>query len=84
MSQLLINEYLRDLAEIRKVGGSKNEGAVSEAFRDLIDIGIVSTSCTSEPKSPGKNFFTLSTGQPPQVRCNLRNRIGWSRLRYHA
>ena len=36
MSQLLINEYLRELAEIRKVSGSKNEGAVSEAFKDLL------------------------------------------------
>ena len=36
MSQLLINEYLRDLAEIRKDSGSKNEGAVSEAFKDLL------------------------------------------------
>ena len=36
MSQLLINEYLRDLAEIRKVSGSKNESAVSEAFKDLL------------------------------------------------
>ena len=36
MSQLLINEYLRELAEIRKVSGSKNESAVSEAFKDLL------------------------------------------------
>ena len=35
MSQLLINQYLKELADIRRVSGSHNEGAVSEAFIDL-------------------------------------------------
>jgi predicted helicase len=36
MSQLLINQYLKELADIRRVSGSHNEGAVSEAFKDLL------------------------------------------------
>ena len=36
MSQLLINLYLKELADIRRVSGSHNEGAVSEAFKDLL------------------------------------------------
>jgi predicted helicase len=36
MSQLLINQYLKELADIRRVSGSYNEGAVSEAFKDLL------------------------------------------------
>ena len=36
MSQLLINQYLKELADIRRVSDSHNEGAVSEAFKDLL------------------------------------------------
>jgi predicted helicase len=36
MSQILINNYLADLDRIRKVSGSKIEGVISEAFKDLL------------------------------------------------
>ena len=36
MSQLLINQYLADLAQLRKVSGEAREGIVSEAFKDLL------------------------------------------------
>jgi predicted helicase len=36
MSQLLINDYLRQLAIIKKVGGSQRETIVREAFKDLL------------------------------------------------
>jgi len=36
MSQLLIQQYLNDLAKLRKVSGSSREGVVSEAFKDLL------------------------------------------------
>ncbi len=36
MSQLLINEYLKQLHIIRKVSGSKRETVVREAFKDLL------------------------------------------------
>ena len=36
MSQLLINDYLRQLALIRRVSGSQRETTVREAFKDLL------------------------------------------------
>lgn len=36
MSQLLINKYLTELANLRKVGGTHRESVVSEAFKDLL------------------------------------------------
>jgi len=36
MSQLLINEYLKQLDLIKKVGGSSRETIVREAFKDLL------------------------------------------------
>ncbi len=35
MSQQLINAYLRDLATLRRIGGT-TEGVTSEAFKDLL------------------------------------------------
>ncbi|MDO9147355.1 MAG: hypothetical protein Q7U52_06785 [Hydrogenophaga sp.] len=36
MSQLLINDYLKQLDVIRKVSGSQRETIVREAFKDLL------------------------------------------------
>jgi len=36
MSQLLITDYLNQLALIRQVGGSQRETIVREAFKDLL------------------------------------------------
>jgi predicted helicase len=36
MSQLLINQYLRDLAKLRQVSGTHRESVVREAFKDLL------------------------------------------------
>ena len=36
MSQLLINDYLKQLALIRQVSGSQRETVVREAFKDLL------------------------------------------------
>lgn len=36
MSQVLINDYLRQLDIIKKVSGSRRETVVREAFRDLL------------------------------------------------
>lgn len=36
MSQLLINEYLKQLDVIKKVSGSRRETIVREAFKDLL------------------------------------------------
>lgn len=36
MSQLLIQQYLNDLANLKRVSGSTREGVVSEAFKDLL------------------------------------------------
>jgi hypothetical protein len=36
MSQLLINEYLKQLDVIKKVSGSSRETIVREAFKDLL------------------------------------------------
>lgn len=36
MSQVLINRYLTELANLRKVGGTHRESVVSEAFKDLL------------------------------------------------
>lgn len=36
MSQLLINEYLKQLDVIKKVSGSQRETIVCEAFKDLL------------------------------------------------
>ena len=36
MSQLLINDYLKQLDVIRKVSGSARETIVREAFKDLL------------------------------------------------
>lgn len=34
MSQVLIQQYLRQLATLRKVGGTSRESVVREAFKD--------------------------------------------------
>ena len=36
MSQVLINKYLTELANLRKVGGTHRESVVREAFKDLL------------------------------------------------
>ena len=36
MSQLLINDYLKQLALIRQVSGSQRETVIREAFKDLL------------------------------------------------
>jgi predicted helicase len=36
MSQVLIQQYLKELAQLKKVSGSAREGVVSEAFKDLL------------------------------------------------
>src|ERR1017187_3870632 len=36
MSQLLINQYLTDLAKLRQVSGTHRESVVREAFKDLL------------------------------------------------
>lgn len=36
MSQILINDYLRQLDIIKKVSGSRRETIVREAFKDLL------------------------------------------------
>lgn len=36
MSQLLINEYLNDLATLKRVSGAQRESVVREAFKDLL------------------------------------------------
>ena len=36
MSNILIQQYLNQLATLRKVSGSSREGVVSEAFKDLL------------------------------------------------
>ena len=36
MSQILVNEYLKQLDIIRKVSGSARETIVREAFKDLL------------------------------------------------
>jgi hypothetical protein len=36
MSQLLIQQYLNDLSDLRKASGTTREGVVSEAFKDLL------------------------------------------------
>jgi len=36
MSQLLVQQYLNDLSDLRRVSGTTREGVVSEAFKDLL------------------------------------------------
>ena len=36
MSQLLITEYLNDLATLKRVSGAQRESVVREAFKDLL------------------------------------------------
>ena len=36
MSQVLIQQYLRQLATLKKVGGTSRESVVREAFKDLL------------------------------------------------
>ncbi len=36
MSQLLIQQYLNQLAMLRKVSGTRRESVVREAFKDLL------------------------------------------------
>ena len=36
MSQILINDYLRQLDIVKKVSGSRRETVVREAFKDLL------------------------------------------------
>ena len=36
MSQLLVQQYLNDLSDLRRASGSTREGVVSEAFKDLL------------------------------------------------
>ena len=38
MSQILVNEYLKQLDIIRKVSGSARETIVREAFKDLLKL----------------------------------------------
>lgn len=54
MSQLLINQYLKELADIRRVSGSHNEGAVSETFKDSLKRW-------GHANTPLPNFFGKST-----------------------
>ncbi len=36
MSQLLINQYLNELATLKRVSGAQRESVVREAFKDLL------------------------------------------------
>ena len=36
MSQLLIQQYLNELSDLRRASGTTREGVVSEAFKDLL------------------------------------------------
>src|ERR1017187_10395248 len=36
MSNLLVNQYLKDLAKLRQVSGTKRESVIREAFKDLL------------------------------------------------
>ncbi|MFL9967071.1 hypothetical protein PQR02_40350 [Paraburkholderia sediminicola] len=36
MSQILINQYLNNLARLKKIGGTHRESVVREAFKDLL------------------------------------------------
>ena len=38
MSQVLINEYLKQLDVLKKVSGTNRESVVREAFKDLLDL----------------------------------------------
>lgn len=38
MSQLLINDYLKQLNVIKKMSGSSREAIVREAFKDLLKV----------------------------------------------
>jgi hypothetical protein len=43
MSQLLIQHYLNNLADLRAVSGEAREGIVSEAFKTLLKDGAART-----------------------------------------
>ena len=50
MSQLLINEYLNDLATLKRVSGAQRESVVREAFKDLLKKWGRSQSLTFIPE----------------------------------
>ena len=57
MSQLLINDYLKQLDIIKKVSGSQRETIVREAFKDLLKAwgkqhGLIFPWATGKPKTP--------------------------------
>ena len=44
MSQVLIQQYLRQLATLKKVGGTSRESVAREAFKDLLKAWALQTS----------------------------------------
>lgn len=57
MSQQLINAYLKELATLRRIGGT-TEGVTSEAFKDLLKAWA----------RPLASHLSPSTPSPPRQR----------------
>jgi len=60
MSQLLINDYLKQLDVIKRVSGSQRETIVREAFKDLLKSDPAAGSITLDSE-------TTLRGVPPEA-----------------
>jgi hypothetical protein len=77
MSQLLINDYLKQLDLIKKTSGSSRETTVRAAFKDLLKAGVgnstawcfcrISTQDRHQNQKPRALHFT----QTQQQKCQL-------------
>jgi hypothetical protein len=54
MSQVLIQQYLNQLQDLRKVSGSHRESVVREAFKDLLKGWARTHDLVFEPAIPGE------------------------------
>ncbi len=53
MGQLLISQYLNQLAQLKKISGAKRESVIREAFKDLLKSW-------GEPPRDSRRLFDLS------------------------
>ena len=69
MSQLLIQSYLNQLADLRKVSGTQRESVVRDAFKDMLK---------GWARSHDLVFFVIAAGGDGK----LGTRLGDSRVAY--
>jgi hypothetical protein len=73
LSQLLIQKYLNDLSDLRRVSGSKRESVVSEAFKTLLkewgkSVGLLFIPQYERPTIQGDRRYMDGALVEPQLR----------------